>query len=144
SSRRCCARRNIWALVDRRLLRATMCQMRANTIPPFATFKIFATCRRRPRPLTYRTVDETACGWHGTVMTEVVIETDQLSLRQARERVCSSVKPRPTMADTTAERHGRPASDAQGDGDRRRLLRAPGGGNHPPLCRVRRGDVPRR
>jgi hypothetical protein len=70
--------------------------MRANTIPPFATFKIFATCRRRPRPLTYRTVDETKCGWHGTVMTEVVIETDQLSLRQARERVCSSVKPRPT------------------------------------------------
>ena len=27
-------------------------------------------------------------------MTEVVIETDQLSLRQARERVRSSVKPR--------------------------------------------------
>ena len=70
--------------------------MRANTIPPFATFKIFATCRWRRRPLTYRTVDETACGWHGTVMTEVVIETDQLSLRQARERVCSSVKPSAT------------------------------------------------
>lgn len=47
-----------------------------------------------PWTLTYRTVDETACGWHGTVMTEVVIETDQLSLRQARERVRSSVQPR--------------------------------------------------
>lgn len=45
-------------------------------------------------PLTYRTVDETARGWHGTAMTEVVIETDQLSLRRARERVRSSLKPR--------------------------------------------------